>query len=502
MNILMISGEVAPYAKTGGLGEVMAALPKAVHRLGHDVRVYMPLYGKIDRRQFAFVPIGTSTLTVDNDPSPISFHAGIAGQEVPIYFLESETYFPAEKKLYSPEHGNLPYYAFNLSVFNLLQTLDWIPDVIHCHDWHAGLVANLIKDLPAKSPYKNISTVLTIHNSAFVSVVSQFDIPLELQDDGLGELPTSHERAPYLNFLKRGITNADVVTTVSERYAQELLALKTSHGLYDVLKPREKDFFGIRNGVDYAYWNPMYDKYLPVNYDIEIMHRKYDNKRALQHRLKLPINDSVPVLGMNSRITEQKGFSLIFEIFDQLMAAGLQIIVVGEGQGEYMEFLCKKMKQYPNQVSYQPYSDEMGSLVYAGADIFLMPSLFEPSGLGQLISLRYGTIPVVRRTGGLADTITDYSLHNRTGNGFVFDDYTGEALGEAIGRALDVWHSKVRWWQLMLRAMAMSYSWEIPAKKYVKIYHTAISRHQARSLAGELDPKNAAEPKEDADVLG
>lgn len=502
MNILMISGEVAPYAKTGGLGEVMAALPKAVHRQGHDVRVFMPLYGRIDRRQFTLLPIGSSTLTVDNIPSPINFHASIAGQEVPIYFLESETYFPAEKNIYSPEHGNLPYYAFNLSVFNLLQTLDWIPDVIHCHDWHAGLVPNLIKYLPDNSPYKNISTVLTIHNSAFVSVVSQFDIPVALQDDGLGELPTSQERAPYLNFLKRGIKNADVVTTVSERYAQELLTKKTSHGLYDILKPREKDFFGIRNGVDYTFWNPMYDKNLPVNYDLEIMHRKYDNKRALQHRLNLPIDDTVPMLGMNSRITEQKGFSLVFEIFDRLMAAGLQVVVVGEGKNEYMESLSEKMKQYPKQVSYQPYSEEMGSLVYAGADIFLMPSLFEPSGLGQLISLRYGTIPVVRRTGGLADTITDYNLHIRTGNGFVFDDYTGEALGEAIGRALDVWHSKVRWWQLMLRAMAMSYSWEIPAKKYVKIYHTAISRHKAQPSAEDLACNEPINNFLDTNVLG
>lgn len=502
MKILMISGEVAPYAKTGGLGEVMAALPKAVHRLGHDVRVYMPLYGRIDRRQFAFVPIGDSTLTVDNDPSPIRFHASVLNQEVPIYFLESETYFPRSKKLYSPDEGNLPYYAFCLSVFNLLQTLNWIPDVIHCHDWHSGLIPNLIKYLPAGSPYKNISTVLTIHNSAFVSIVSQFDIPVALQDNGLGELPTSQDRAPYLNFLKRGITNADVVTTVSERYAQELLVRETSHGLFDVLTPRSKDFFGIRNGVDYAYWNPMYDKYLPVNYDIEIMHRKYDNKRALQHRLKLPIVDSVPILGMNSRITEQKGFSLIFEIFDHLMETGLQVVVVGEGRSEYMDFLCEKMKQYPTQVSYQPYSDEMGSLVYAGADIFLMPSLFEPSGLGQLISLRYGTIPVVRRTGGLADTIFDYNLHARTGNGFVFDDYSGEALEEAINRALEIWHHKDRWWELMLRAMAMSYSWEIPAKKYVKIYHSALNRHKALALADHLRINQPINKIKDTNVLG
>ncbi len=479
MNILMIAGEVAPYAKTGGLGEVMAALPKAVHRLGHDVRVYMPLYGSIDRQQFAFVPIGqTSTLTIDNEPSPINFFASILSQEVPIYFFGSDTYFPSDRKIYDGEHGNFPYYAFCVSVFNLLQTLDWIPDVIHCHDWHAGLVSNLIKSLPDTSPYKKIATVQTIHNSAFVAIADQWNIPRELQDDAEGDVPTNIEKANYLNFLKRGLKNADIVTTVSEQYAKELLVPETSHGLYDILHPRHRTFYGIRNGVDYSVWNPLYDHYLPVNYDIDIMHRKYDNKRALQHRLGLPIDETIPILGMNSRITEQKGFSLVFEIFDKLMKKGVQVVVVGTGQGSYVRFLDEKMKQYPEQVAYRPYSEELGSLVYAGSDIFMMPSLFEPSGLGQLISLRYGTIPVVRRTGGLADTITDYNSHNRTGNGFVFDDYTGPALKEAINRALDLWQSKEQWWSLMLHAMALSYSWEIPAKKYARIYRAAIKEHR------------------------
>ncbi len=478
MNILMIAGEVAPYAKTGGLGEVMAALPKAVHRLGHDVRVFMPLYGNIDRQQFAFVPIGREQqLRVGTQASPIHFHASILAQEVPIYFLESERYFPAGKGLYRAEDGNLPYYAFNLSVFRLLETLDWVPDVIHVHDWHAGLIPNIIQHLPDDSPYREMATVTTIHNSAYVAIADQWQIPVEQQDNGCGLPPTALEKVQYINFLKRGIVNADIVTTVSEQYAKELLVPDTSHGLYEVLHGRERTFFGIRNGVDYSYWNPMFDEHLPVNYDHEIIHRKYDNKRALQHRLNLPIHDSIPVLGMNSRITEQKGFSLVFKIFDELMELGVQIVVVGTGQGSYTRFLEEKMQQYPQQVAYRPYSAELGSLVYAGSDIFLMPSLFEPSGLGQLVSLRYGTIPVVRRTGGLADTITDYNRRSGTGNGFVFDDYTGPALREAIGRALELWQDKVRWNTLMLKAMVLSYSWEIPAKKYVRMYKAAIKEH-------------------------
>jgi starch synthase len=483
MNILMIAGEVAPYAKTGGLGEVMAALPKAVRRLGHDVRVFMPHYGAIDRQTYPLVPIGrTMSLNVGGERAPLNFAASILAQEVPIYFMESEVYFPADQAaIYDPKRGNLPFYAFNLSVFKLLDTLDWVPDIIHVHDWHAGLIPNMVKYLPASSPFSGISTVMTIHNSAYVAIADQWAIPEAERDTGEGLPPTLLEKVQTINFLKRGIANANIITTVSEQYAKELVVPETSHGLSDVLAPRSRTFFGIRNGVDYGQWNPMFDRHLPVNYDMEIMHRKYDNKRALQHRLNLPILD-VPILGMNSRITEQKGFSLVFEIFDELMQKGVQLVVVGDStSGSFTEFLTSKMKIYPNQVALRPYSEELGSLVYAGSDIFMMPSLFEPSGLGQLVSLRYGTIPVVRRTGGLADTITEYNPHNRTGNGFVFDEYTGKALQQALWRALDLWKVKDKWWNLMLHSMALSYSWEIPAKKYARIYRAAIKEKAGKS---------------------
>jgi starch synthase len=476
MKILMIAGEVAPYAKTGGLGEVMQALPKAVHRLGHDVRVFMPLHGSVDRDKFAFVPIGKSfLLNIDRQESDAHFSASILSQEVPIYFFESETYFPRNSPMYFGKQGNLPYYAFNLSVFRLLDQLDWVPDVIQIHDWQAGLVANMIKRLPVSSPYKNVATVQTIHNSAYVAIVNQWNIPADLQDKGMGPLPTKIDDIQRLNFLKRGIINADIVTTVSEQYARELQEEKTGHGLHQILGDRSRTFFGIRNGVDYTVWNPLFDPHLPVNYDWEIIHRKYDNKRALQHRLGLPIGDQIPILGMNSRITEQKGFSLVFEIFEQLMQQGLQVVVVGTGAGGYVEFLTSMMEKYPEQVAFRPYSEELGSLVYAGSDIFLMPSLFEPSGLGQLVSLRYGTVPVVRRTGGLADTISNYNPRSRTGNGFVFDEYRGAALLEAIERALQLFkNDRERWIELIVKGMLISYSWELPAKKYVRIFKAAI----------------------------
>jgi len=483
MKILMISGEVSPYAKTGGLSEVVESLPKAIHDLGHDVRVYMPLYGSINRQKFAFVPVGGSgkKLNVAGMTYPVNFFASILAEEVPVYFMGSEQYFPHDRPIYDWHAGNLPFYAFNLSVFKLLETLDWTPDVIHVHDWHGGLVPNIIRYLPTDSPYKDIATIQTIHNSAFVAMEYQWDIPPELQDDGRGPLPADLASVGRLNFLRRGLDNADILTTVSEQYALELLQPESSHGLSDLLNERKRVFYGIRNGVDYGQWNPMFDPKLPVNYDRDILHRKYDNKRALQHRLGLPVDDAVPILGMNARITEQKGFSLIFDIFDKLMAQGVQVVVVGAGSEDYSDILRAKMKQYPRQVAFrgdQASVDELGTLVYAGSDIFLMPSLFEPCGLGQMVSLRYGTIPVVRRTGGLADTIFNYNSTNDTGNGFVFDAYTGAALHEAINRALKLWQDSERWQKLIHRAMGMSYSWEIPAEKYEHLYKAAVKEHK------------------------
>jgi starch synthase len=437
------------------------------------------------------VPIGrTVQLSVGGERTPINCKASILSQEVPIYFFESEKYFPLDRNtIYDPRSGNMPFYAFNLSVFRLLDTLDWIPDIIHVHDWHAGLIPNIIRHLPEGSPYKESATVMTIHNSAYVAIANQWKIPAQERDTGEGLPPTDMSKVAYINFLKRGIFGADIVTTVSERYAMELMERETSHGLYDVLAPRARTFFGIRNGVDYSYWNPMFDTKLPVNYDIEILHRKYDNKRALQHRMGLPIAD-VPILGMNSRVVEQKGFSLLFEIFDRLMKKGVQLVVVGAGREEYAKILRDKAAQYPKQVAFrsgQAAVDELGSLVYAGSDLFLMPSLYEPSGLGQLVSLRYGSIPVVRRTGGLADTITDYNQANRSGNGFTFDEYTGPALEEAVDRALKLWGQQELWQRLIARSMALSYSWEIPAKKYVRIYKAACKEH--RGVAWSLPKK-------------
>lgn len=471
----MVTAEVAPYAKTGGLGEVMGALPKALHRQGHDVRVFTPLHGKIDRKKFAFVPIGRpGVLTLGDLKTPIQFHASILSQEVPIYFLDNQEYFGKSKQIYDSEHGNLRYALFNHAVFKLLETLDWVPDVIHCQDWHTGLLPNIVQYLPSTSQYAQIATVQTIHNAAFVSSTSK---AITVNDPGNGRVPKEPEDIYKLNFLKRGVKYADIVTTVSQQYGKELLFENRSTVLGPILNSKAERFFGIRNGVDYGLFNPHYDQNIPVNYDVDILHRKLDNKRSLQHQMDLPIDDKIPMFGMNSRITEQKGFDLLFEKFDEIMATGAQLVIVGTGHGRFMKIMSRLMKKYPEQFAFRPYSEQLGSMVYAGADIFLMPSLFEPAGLGQLVSLRYGTVPVVRRTGGLADTITDYTTHQRSGNGFVFDEYTGEALVEAIRRALSVYRRRERWQALQSKGMRQSYSWEDPAKKYIRVYRAAIKQH-------------------------
>ena len=477
MKILFVVSEVAPYVKTGGLGEVMNALPKEIHRLGHEVAIFMPLHGKIDRRRYPMLPIGrTKTLRVARRKVPHRFFASLINQEVPVYFFDQPELFGQRNQVYGGKDGNYRYLVFNRAVFSLLETLDWTPDVIHCHDWPAGLIPNYMFNLPANSPWKKIKTIFTIHNPAFTGTTNAWEIAPELKDNVENPVPTDPTKLGYLNFLERGIRYADVVTTVSEPHAEELMTPLTDHGLSHLLKAKKKRFFGVRNGIDYNIFNPRIDGNLPVNYDEGLLHRKYDNKRALQHCLGLTIDDQIPMLGMNTRISEQKGFDLIFEILPKVLELGVQFVVVGTGHGTYIETLNVYAKKYPSQVAYRPYSEELGSLVYASADLFLMPSRYEPSGLGQMVSLRYGSIPLVRRTGGLGSTIPDYNSRTNSGNGFVFDSYASGELLSTIKRALRIFQNKKRWWELMRRAMNTSYSWELPAKRYVKIYQLATKK--------------------------
>ena len=474
MKILFVVSEVAPYVKTGGLGEGMNALPKEIHRLGHEIAIFTPLHGKIDRQRHPLLSISRSKiLRIGRRKIAHRFFASLISQEVPIYFFDQPELFGARDQVYGGEDGNYRYLVFNKAVFSLLETLNWTPDIIHCHDWPAGLIPNYLAQMNRKSSWKKIKTVFTIHNPAFTGTANAWQIAPELKDDVESPIPVDPKKLSYLNFLERGIRFADVVTTVSELHAKELLAPETDHGLRELLATKKRHFYGIRNGIDYNLFNPRVDPNLPVNYDVGLLHRKNDNKRALQHRLGLKIDDKIPLLGMNTRISEQKGFDLIFEVLPKALELGAQFVVVGTGHGAYIETLNAYAKKYPNQVAYRPYSEELGSLVYAGVDLFLMPSRYEPSGLGQMVSLRYGSIPLVRRTGGLANTITDYNSKTDTGNGFVFDSYTGDELLTTIKRALKVFRSKKRWWELMRRAMDTSYSWELPAKRYLRIYQLA-----------------------------
>lgn len=474
MKILFVVAEVAPYVKTGGLGEVMNALPKEIHRLGHEVAIFMPLHGKIDRQRYPLLPMGRKkTLRVGRTKIPHRFMASLLSQEVPVYFFDQPELFGSRDQVYGGEDRNYRFLVFNKAIFSLLETLDWKPDIIHCHDWPTGLIPNYFAGLSAKSSLKDIRTVFTIHNPAFTGTTRDWKDAPELKDILDTPIPASAAKLGYTNFLERGIRFADVVTTVSEPHAEELKTPLTDHGLGTLLKAKKKHFFGVRNGIDYNIFNPRIDSNLPVNYDEGMLHRKYDNKRALQHRLGLTIDEKLPILGMNTRITEQKGFKLIFEILPKILKLGVQFVVVGTGYESYVKTLNAYAKEYSSQVAYRPYSEELGSLVYAGADLFLMPSRYEPSGLGQMVSLRYGTIPLVRRTGGLGSTIINYNSRANSGNGFVFNSYTGSELLTTIKRALRIFQNKKRWWELMHRAMNTSYTWELPAKRYVKIYQIA-----------------------------
>ncbi len=354
--------------------------------------------------------------------------------------------------------------------------------VLHCHDWHSALIPNLRRHPDFVSQFSGVAAVMTIHNIAFQQTLGRHQMKWRQHDDGLG-LPEEDARSiKRCNFMLRGIKHADAISTVSSQYAEEIQTPEFGNGLEVILHKRRRRLFGILNGIDYDHFDPRYDNNILVPYHLSNLHYKRRNKSHLQKELGLDIDDNIPIIGMATRITEQKGFELFFEVVEQLLTMHLQVAIVGSGQEEYERKIKALHKKYPDKIGCDlNFSEKAASLVYAGADIFLMPSRFEPCGLGQMIALRYGTIPVVHKVGGLAETIKDYDPTTKKGNGFVFDGYTGADMLTALVRALETFKYRDRWDKLMRQGMKQSYSWELPAKQYAKLYRFAIRKHRRSS---------------------
>ena len=478
MKIAMIASEVTPLAKTGGLADVIGTLSTAFERLGHEVCVIAPAYRSVLQGNFIMRDSGiTLTVPLAAKELKAAILETSVGKGVPVYLIRADQYFDREF-LYGPPSGDYPdnderFVFFSRAALELLRHKP--VEIVHCHDWQTALAVVYLKTQSVR--YAEISaakTVFTIHNLGFQGVFGPSAWPL-VNLDPRYFTPQFLEFYGNVNFLKGALLFADKITTVSPSYAQEIMSAGQGFGLEGVLQQRAADLVGILNGVDYYHWNPWTDPFLAHHYGEHSLTVKRDCKKALQRAVGLPERINTPLLAMVSRLTSQKGFDLVEDIFDKLIERGVQVVLLGTGERRFEQFFRDAAERYPDQVAVEiAFNEALAHQIEAGADLFLMPSLYEPCGLNQMYSLKYGTIPVVRAVGGLKDTVQDYNAENQTGTGFVFASYQSEAMLAAIDRGLLVYRDKKAWTALRRRAMAMDFSWDRSAKRYSNLYRQLL----------------------------
>lgn len=476
MKVLYVASEAVPFAKTGGLADVAGSLPKALQNDDVDVRVIMPKFGKIDKKY-----VDAMEHVYDGE-IPVAWRNKYVGLDkyvldnVTYYFVDNQEYFNREG-FYGYDDDAERFSFFCRAVLNLLPAMDFWPDVIHTNDWHAGLVNVFLKlEHNDDERYRDIRTLYTIHNLKYQGV-----FPKDVMGDVLG-LDWKYfnngdlEFYDAVNFMKGGIIYADYVSTVSKTYAQEIQYEYFGEHLDGLLRSRSDSLFGIINGIDYTVYNPLTDKNLFANYDEHCPKRKTDNKVELQKLLGLPQNRRVPMVALVSRLVAAKGLDLMVRMMDEILQhEDIQFVLLGTGDKEYEDWFKGLTWRFPTKVSANiKFSNELAQRIYAGADIFMMPSNYEPCGIGQLIAMRYGTIPVVRETGGLKDTVQPYNKYTNEGNGFVFKDYNAHEMMYALKRALSAYANFEEWRHIVYNAMNADYSWNNSAAEYKKLYEQLL----------------------------
>lgn len=472
MKVLFVASEAYPFIKTGGLGDVAYALPKALRKMGIDARVIIPKYSGIPL-SFRNCMENVATFTV-----PVGWRKQYCGlqyltyDEIPYYFVDNEYYFERPETYGCYDDGER-YSYFSKAVLESIKHMgDFVPDIIHCNDWHCGILPALLKDNYSDDEmYSEIKSVFTIHNLKYQGV-----FPKEI----LGELLNLDEGYytddalkfyDAVSFMKGGIVFADAVTTVSETYAGEIQTPFYGEGLDGLLRSKSEKLYGIVNGIDYELYNPIVDKKIFYNFDENSLKQKMENKLKLQQELCFTVNENIPMIGIVTRLVKQKGLDLIVEKLQELLSLPIQIVLLGNGDEYYEDIFQYYASIYPSRISTNIIFDEkLAQKIYAASDMFLMPSLFEPCGIGQLIALKYGSIPIVRETGGLKDTITPYNKYTGNGNGFSFTNYSSDELIDAITRALNLYKDKDSWNKLINNAMTSNNSWENSAKNYIDLY--------------------------------
>ncbi|ABA90189.1 glycogen synthase [Syntrophotalea carbinolica DSM 2380] len=484
MNILLAASEVAPFAKTGGLADVAGALPQELHRLGHDVRIIMPLYRSVRKQHLSLQHLGELPAVKMGDAIRTGRLWQGSLQDVPVYFLEQDDYFDRDG-LYGTSQNDYPDNAERFGFFGrgLLAALPQIgfkPEILHLNDWQTGLVPALLRTEWAEDPfYAGTATMTTIHNLGYQGLFPAETVATLGLDPALYTME-GLEYYDQVSFLKSGLVYADMITTVSETYCAEIQTPQMGHGFDGILHARAARLFGVLNGIDDKLWNPQCDPALTAPYSVDDLEGKAANKRQLQKQLGLSCDADVPLLTMVTRLASQKGLDLVEQAWEQLLQRGVQLVILGSGDQDFMDRFAQLGAQHPTQTAVRlGFDDRLARLIYAGSDMFLMPSHYEPCGLGQLIALRYGSVPVVRKTGGLADTVFDPQDQATQANGFTFREISPSAMLAALDRALALYRQPEGWKQLVRRGMQGDFSWRQSALRYVELYRKAVELHHA-----------------------
>lgn len=477
LKILMISSEVHPFAKTGGLADVSAALPKALKAMGHDIRVVMPGYQAVDRRRHNVKTLETQLdIPLGGVRKKGTVEEARLHPDVPVYFIGNDEYFRQRKGLYGESDREYPdnaarFIFFCRAALETCRALEFQPDIIHCHDWQTSLIPVYLKSIYREDPFfRNARTVLTVHNLAFQGIFERSNMDLA----GLpGDLFTSSgvEFFGKLGFLKAGLVYADALTTVSPSYSREIQTEELGFGLEGIFRQRANDLHGILNAVDYQEWDPARDPWIKKKYSPESLDGKWICKQALARKFSITAKRNVPILSIISRLSQQKGMELVIDGMDEMMRWNVCFTIIGTGHSEYEDFFRELPKRYPGKcASYIGFDDKLAHQILAGSDMLLVPSKFEPCGLTQMYALKYGTVPLVRAAGGLEDTIDEFDPRAGAGTGFKFSPFETKIFLQTAQKALSLYKDRKRWRQLMLNGMARDFNWSAAAEKYARLY--------------------------------
>ncbi len=489
MKIAFACSEIVPFTKTGGLADVAGALSKFLHKRGVDVRPFMPLYKNINLGEYNLIPVEfAQNIPIKMGPLNLSFSLYTVHDSngLATYFIHCPHLYGRESIYTSDWDEGIRFAFFSRAVIEACQYMGWAPDIFHIHDWHTSLIPIYLKTIYSWDKlFANSKTLLTLHNLGYQGIFSSKMLPYFALDHIANLLYREDLQKGLVNFMKTGILYADYLSTVSPTYAKEIQTPFYGFGLDKLLKARKEKLVGILNGIDYSIWDPVNDPYIPYRYSIKKLTGKKKNKQFLIQNTKLNISLDIPLAGVVSRLTYQKGFDLMFDSIPPLLRnREMGMVVLGTGEKKYEQFFSWLSHTFPEKVAYiGGYSEFLAHLIEAGSDIFIMPSLFEPCGLNQMYSLRYGTLPIVRKTGGLADSVKHIDPNSDSGTGFVFEHFSPHGLSWALNLALDYWKNKKLWRSALKRAMLEDFSWDKQGEKYLKLYRDIIeNRSFLRSL--------------------